>query len=58
MLDLIRHDLALLAIHHDKFSSEAELQRSGAVAAASDVLRGKGLVHEGTLERPEEPRPA
>ena len=52
MLDLIRHDLALLAIHHDKFSSEAELQRSGAVGRAADVLRGKGLVHEGTLERP------
>src|SRR5690349_14273019 len=31
MLDLIRHDLGLLNIHHDKFSSEAELQKSGAV---------------------------
>ena len=27
MLDLIRHDLGLLNIHHDKFSSEAEVQR-------------------------------
>ena len=34
MLDLIRHDLALLDIHHDKFASEAELQRSGAVDEA------------------------
>jgi len=52
MLDLIRHDLALLNIHHDLFSSEAELQRSGAVDEAMDVLRGKGLVYEGELERP------
>jgi arginyl-tRNA synthetase len=52
MLDLIRHDLALLGIHHDLFSSEAELQASGAVEDAMDVLRGKGLVYEGTLERP------
>lgn len=52
MLDLIRHDLALLDIHHDIFSSEAELQRSGAVTKAMDVLRAKGLVYEGVLERP------
>jgi arginyl-tRNA synthetase len=52
MLDLIRHDLALLDIHHDLFSSEAELQRSGAVDAAMQVLSDKGLVYEGVLERP------
>jgi arginyl-tRNA synthetase len=52
MLDLIRHDLALLGIHHDKFASEAELQKSGAVERAMQVLRDKGLVYEGTLERP------
>jgi arginyl-tRNA synthetase len=52
MLDLIRHDLALLNIHHDLFSSEAELQRSGAVDKAMEVLRNKGFVYEGTLERP------
>src|SRR5690349_16625157 len=52
MLDLIRHDLGLLNIHHDLFSSEAELQRSGAVDRAMEELRAKGLVYEGTLERP------
>ena len=52
MLDLIRYDLGLLGIHHDKFSSEAELQETGAVVEAMDVLRSKGLVYEGTLERP------
>ena len=52
MLDLIRHDLGLLGIHHDIFSSEAELQQSGAVERAMQVLRDKGLVYEGTLERP------
>jgi arginyl-tRNA synthetase len=52
MLDLIRHDLGLLNIHHDLFSSEAELQRSGAVDQGMQVLRDKGLVYEGVLERP------
>jgi arginyl-tRNA synthetase len=52
MLDLIRHDLALLNIHHDLFSSEAEVQRSGAVDKALHVLRDKGLVYQGMLERP------
>ena len=52
MLDLIRHDLGLLNIHHDLFSSEAEVQSSGAVDKAMRVLRDKGLVYEGMLERP------
>jgi arginyl-tRNA synthetase len=52
MLDLIRHDLALLGIHHDLFASEAELQKEGAVEAAMEALRSKDLVYEGTLERP------
>jgi arginyl-tRNA synthetase len=52
MLDLIRHDLGLLEIHHDLFSSEAELRRAGAVEKAMHVLRDKGLVYEGVLERP------
>src|SRR5690349_17924245 len=52
MLDLIKHDLGLLNIHHDLFSSEARLQESGAVDKAMEVLRDKGLVYEGELERP------
>jgi arginyl-tRNA synthetase len=57
MLDLIRHDLALLGVHHDRFASEAELQASGAVERAHDVLRSKDLVYEGTLERPKSLKP-
>jgi arginyl-tRNA synthetase len=52
MLDFIRHDLELLGIRHDKFASEAELQRSGAVDRSMEVLRDKGLIYEGALERP------
>jgi arginyl-tRNA synthetase len=52
MLDLIRHDLALLGIHHDKFASEGALQKSGAVDEAMHVLDDKGLVYQGALERP------
>ena len=52
MLELIKHDLGLLGIHHDHFASEAELQASGAVEKAMEVLLGKGLVYQGELERP------
>ena len=52
MLDLIRHDLGLLGIHHDIFASEAELQASGKVEEAMENLRSKGLVYQGQLERP------
>jgi len=37
MLDLIRYDLGLLGIHHDIFSSENELQQSGAVDRAKNT---------------------
>ncbi|BAK65247.1 arginyl-tRNA synthetase [Sphingobium sp. SYK-6] len=52
MMDMIRDDLALLGIHHDLFSSEAEMQRSGKVDAAIARLEGMGLIYEGTLEKP------
>ena len=52
MIELIKHDLGLLNIHHDIFASEAELQASGKVEEAMENLRSKGLVYEGQLERP------
>ena len=38
MLALIRHDLALLGVHHDLFASEREVQESGAVDRALEAL--------------------
>ena len=52
MLVMIREDLALLGIHHDLFSSEAELQAAGKPEAAEAELRARGLVYDGTLEAP------
>src|SRR3546814_20745215 len=52
MMDCIRADLALLGIRHDLYSSEAELQESGAIEAAVAQLRGQDLVYEGVLEPP------
>ena len=52
MIELIKHDLGLLGIHHDKFASEAELQAAGAPERAEATLLGKGLVYQGELERP------
>ena len=44
MLDLIRHDLGLLGIHHDIFASEAELQASGSRGGNGEPQRqGIGL---------------
>ena len=52
MIELIKHDLGLLGIHHDIFASEAALQASGKVDEAMENLRAKGLVYQGELERP------
>lgn len=52
MLDLIRHDLGLLGVHHDLFASEREVQQSGAVDRALSVLDEKGLIYHGTLPPP------
>ncbi|AKM06482.1 arginine--tRNA ligase [Pelagerythrobacter marensis] len=52
MMGLIREDLALLGIHHDVFSSEAELQRAGKPEAAEAWLRQHDLVYDGLLEAP------
>ena len=52
MLVMIRADLALLGIHHDLFSSEAELQAEGKPEEAEAELRARGLIYDGVLEAP------
>lgn len=52
MMEMIRADLALLGIHHDLFSSEAELQAAGKPEAAEQWLRAHDLVYDGVLEAP------
>lgn len=52
MIALIKADLALLGIHHDLFSSEAELQAAGKPEAAEAELRARDLVYDGVLEAP------
>jgi arginyl-tRNA synthetase len=52
MLVLIKADLALLGIHHDLFSSEAELQAERKPEAAEKWLREHDLVYDGVLEAP------
>ena len=52
MMEMIRADLALLGIHHDLFSSEAELQAAGKPEAAEAWLREHDLVYDGVLEAP------
>ncbi|HNJ47366.1 MAG TPA: arginine--tRNA ligase [Novosphingobium sp.] len=52
MLDQIKDDLALLGIHHDLFSSEAELQAAGKPEQAEKWLRAHDLVYDGQLEAP------
>ncbi|ODP37914.1 arginine--tRNA ligase [Sphingomonas turrisvirgatae] len=52
MLVMIKQDLALLGIHHDLFSSEAELQAAGKPEQAEAWLREHDLVYDGVLEAP------
>lgn len=52
MMEMIKADLALLGIHHDLFSSEAELHDAGKADAAEKELRARGLVYDGELEKP------
>ena len=52
MMAMIREDLGLLGIHHDLFSSEAELQAAGKPEEAEAWLRARDLVYDGMLEAP------
>ena len=54
LLDEIKSDLAKLGVRHDVFFSERALTEgeTDQVAAAIEVLRGKGLIYEGRLPRP------
>ncbi|MDE2302263.1 MAG: arginine--tRNA ligase [Sphingomonadales bacterium] len=52
MLEMIRADLALLGITHERFASEAELQAAGKPAEAEAWLRAHDLVYDGVLEAP------
>lgn len=52
MMAMIRTDLALLGIHHDVFSSEANLHILDKAAAAETELRSRDLVYDGILEKP------
>jgi arginyl-tRNA synthetase len=52
MMAMIKADLALLGIHHDLFSSEAELHVAGKADEAEAALRARDLVYDGVLEKP------
>ncbi len=52
MMELIKADLGLLGIHHNLFSSEAELQAAGKPEAAEAELRARDLIYDGVLEAP------
>ncbi|MGN7678724.1 MAG: arginine--tRNA ligase [Anaplasma sp.] len=52
ILELIKEDLELLGVRHDVFTSEAELRDNGVIEECVEFLRKKGLVYNGTLERP------
>jgi arginyl-tRNA synthetase len=52
MLDMIRADLAMLGIVHDRFASEAAVLAEGAPQAAEAELRSRDLIYDGTLPPP------
>ena len=52
MMALIKDDLALLGIHHERFASEAALQAAKKPETAEAVLRARDLVYDGVLDAP------
>ena len=58
MMDMIRNDLAALAIKQEVFFSEKSLQTSGAVSGALDTLQKSDLVYIGKLPPPKGEVPA
>jgi arginyl-tRNA synthetase len=52
MMALIREDLAALRVHHDVYTSEAEIIAAGGVERALGALAAKELLYEGVLEPP------
>ncbi len=52
MLAIIKDDLQALGVHHDVFSSEKDLVRSGAVDRVLEILKGKNLIYRGVLPKP------
>ncbi len=52
MMVEIRHDLALLGVTMDVYSSEKALYGTGKIEAAIQTLRDLGLIYEGVLEPP------
>ena len=57
MMGMIRDDLAMLGVSMDSFFSEKSLYGTGAIEAAIDSLRAKGLIYEGVLEPPKGKKP-
>ena len=52
MMALIRADLALLGVRHDRFSSERRLVEAGAIDECLAALDERGLIYTGVLEPP------
>ncbi|GBQ33359.1 arginine--tRNA ligase [Acetobacter fabarum] len=52
MLSAIKEDLAALGVHHDVFSSEADVLARGVTDAAIDQLAKADLLYNGVLEPP------
>lgn len=56
-MDLIKSDLAGLAVVHDKFIYESELHKANEIEKTIEFLSGKGLVYRGILEPPKGKKP-
>ncbi len=52
MMELIKADLDLLGIHFDVFASERAIKESGGIEKALDILKKRGLIYQGVLEKP------
>lgn len=57
MIELIKHDLADLGIHHDVFVSERSLHQGGMIEKSLELLASNHLTYRGVLEPPKGKKP-
>ena len=51
-MEIIKHDLSLINVHHDIFTSEEEIHNKGYIDEVISILTTKNLLYKGVLDPP------
>ena len=52
MMEVIKHDLSLINVKHDVFTSEAKIHKDGYIDKVVSILDKKNLLYQGVLDPP------